>query len=114
MGTRATPASRHRPPAPPSDPRQEQHAIAYPVRLIRQVCWIAGSPTMVEDVQAEFKAAGLRAAVRRHDTAAIFDWLIEAVSYQGIADRVAHDYIRRHGTVTWADIEANLAAGITC
>ena len=69
---------------------------------------------MVEDVQAEFKAAGLRAAVRRHDTAAIFDWLIEAVSYQGIADRVAHDYIRRHGTITWADIEANLAAGITC
>src|SRR5438477_10555954 len=112
--TRRTAALRHRPPQPSLDPRKEQHPLDYPVRLIRQVCWLARSPTMIEDVQAEFKAAGLAAAVRRHATAAIFDWLIEAVSYQGIADQVAHDYIRRHGTVTWAEIKANLASGMTC
>ena len=41
-----------------------------------------------------------------HDTAAIFDWLMRMLSFQGISDAVAEGYMDRHGNVTWAEIEA--------
>ena len=42
-----------------------------------------------------------------HDTAAIFDWLMRMLSFQGISDAVAEGYMDRHGNVTWAEIEAS-------
>ena len=51
----------------------------------------------------------LTAAIARRDTAALFDWLVEALSYQGIADRIAYDYMQRHGRARWARIMASLA-----
>jgi hypothetical protein len=57
---------------------------------------------------------GLSQAVKEHDTAAIFDWLMEALSYQGISDTIAADYIDKHGTVAWADIAAALAQHPSC
>ena len=50
---------------------------------------------------------GLVAAVEDHDTAAIFDWLMRMLSFQGISDAVAEGYMDRHGNVTWAEIEAS-------
>ena len=50
--------------------------------------------------------SGLVAAVEAHDTAAIFDWLMRMLSFQGISDAVAEGYMDRHGNVTWAEIEA--------
>jgi hypothetical protein len=44
------------------------------------------------------------AAVQQHDTPAIFDWLMEALSYQGVSDRVAYGYMEQHGWIRWADI----------
>ena len=49
--------------------------------------------------------SGLVAAVEDHDTAAIFDWLMRMLSFQGISDAVAEGYMDRHGNVTWAEIE---------
>ena len=46
---------------------------------------------------------------RRHDSAILFDWLMSALSYQGISDRMAYRYIERHGRAQWADIEAEVA-----
>ena len=37
-----------------------------------------------------------------------------ALSYQGIADAVAYDYMERHGRATWRDIDQKLAAGASC
>ena len=51
----------------------------------------------------------LTAAIERRDTAALFDWLVQALSYQGIADRMACDYMQRHGQARWARIMASLA-----
>ena len=39
---------------------------------------------------------------------------MSALSYQGISDQVAADYIERHGSATWADIDAKVAASPTC
>ena len=82
--------------------------------LVRQVCGIAGQVTWVDDVQDSAIETGLVGAVEDHDTAVIFDWLVHAVSHQGISDAVADGYIDRHGNVTWADIEGALATNPSC
>ena len=56
----------------------------------------------------------LTAAIERHDTATLFDWLVQALSYQGIADRIAYDYMQRHGQARWARIRASLARNPSC
>ena len=52
--------------------------------------------------------------MRKHDTAAVFDLLIAALSYQGISDRIAYDYMEEHGYVRWEDINKKLAQGAAC
>jgi hypothetical protein len=88
-------------------------AIDHAVRLVHGVCCLAGSASLIDDTRAELRADGIATAVRRHDTAALFDWLVAALSYQGISDKVAAEYLERHGSATWADIDAKLA-GPTC
>jgi len=82
--------------------------------IVRQVCRIAGQITLVDDLQGNAIATGLAAAVGNHDTGKIFDWLIHAVSHQGISDAVADRYIDQHGNVTWAEIETSPASDPTC
>jgi hypothetical protein len=36
------------------------------------------------------------------------------LSYQGVSDRVAHDYMEQHGRVTWHEIERALATKPSC
>ena len=52
--------------------------------------------------------------MRKRDTAAVFDWLIAALSYQGISDQIADDYMEQHGYVRWDDINQKLAQGAAC
>ena len=49
-----------------------------------------------------------------HDSGPIFDWLLTELSYQGIADAVAYDYMQAHGRATWQGIEVGLAQPISC
>ena len=37
-----------------------------------------------------------------------------ALSYQGIADAVAYDYMERHGRAAWRDIDQKLGRGVSC
>ena len=89
-------------------------ALDHAVRVVHSVCCLAGSASLIDDLRAELQSEGVPAAVRRHDTATVFDWLIAALSYQGISDRVAADYMERHGRARWADIDAKLSRGTTC
>jgi hypothetical protein len=50
----------------------------------------------------------------KRDTTAVFDWLMSALSYQGIADQIAYDYMEQHGYVRWHDINGKLARGASC
>ena len=88
--------------------------IDHAVRLIHAICGLAGSPTMIDDIRADLTTDKVRGAIRRHDTAAVFDWLLAALSYQGISDQVAADYMDRHGRPRWADIDAKVAACPIC
>src|SRR6201993_831546 len=89
-------------------------AIDHAVRVIYRVCCLAGSASLIDNIRADLDADGVRAAMRKRDTAPVFDWLIEALSYQGIADQIAYDYMEQHGYVRWDDINQKLAQGATC
>jgi hypothetical protein len=83
-------------------------AVEYGLPLIDMVCRLAGPFDFVDQGRAALQRYGVLRAVRRHDTVTLFNWLMTVLSQQGIADRVAVQYIRRHGNVTWSDIARDL------
>ena len=94
--------------------RANTSAIDHAVRVVHSVCCLAGAAGLIDDIRAELRAEGVATPIRRHDTATLFDWLISALSYQGISDQVAAEYMDRHGRPRWADIDAKVAASPTC
>src|SRR4029077_16498886 len=89
-------------------------AINHAVRPIHAVCGLAGSPTLIDEIRAEPRADKVQAAIRNRDTGPVFDWLMAALSYQGISDQVAYDYMEKHGRATWRQIKQGLGRGATC
>jgi len=84
------------------------------VRVIAYACYLAGSRNLIAKIRSDVCGPKIRTAIARHDTPALFDWLVEALSYQGISDRVAYDYMQRHGCITWADIDQSLSRPVSC
>jgi hypothetical protein len=89
-------------------------AIHHAVRLIHAVCGLAGSPMLIDEIRADLRAEKVRAAIRNRDTGPVFDWLMAGLSYQGISNQVAYDYMERHGRAAWHDIEQKLGRGASC
>jgi hypothetical protein len=89
-------------------------AINHAVRLIHAVCGLAGSPMLIDEIRADLRAQKVRAAIRNRDTGPVFDWLMAGLSYQGISNQVAYDYMERHGRATWRDIDQKLGRGASC
>jgi hypothetical protein len=83
-------------------------AINHAVRLIHAVCGLAGSPTLIDEIRWDLRADKVRATIRNRDTSPVFDWLMAAVSYQGISNQVAYNYMEKHGRVTWQQIKQGL------
>ena len=94
--------------------RNSSAALDHAVRVIHFACYLAGSRKLIAEIRNDVCGPTIRAAIARRDTPALFDWLIEALSYQGISDRVAHAYLERHGGVTWGDIEPRLNRPVSC
>jgi hypothetical protein len=95
-------------------PHRDISAIDHAVRLVHRVCCLAGSATLMDEDRDEGGGTRLRAAISRRDTPALFEWLISALSYQGISDRVAYEYMEQHGYVTWRDVEQKFGQGVSC
>ena len=89
-------------------------AINHAVKVIYRVCCLAGSASLIDNMRADLDADGVGAAMRKRDTAAVFDWLISALSYQGISNEIAYNYMEQHGYVRWHDINHKLARGASC
>jgi hypothetical protein len=89
-------------------------AFDHAVRVIYRVCCLAGSASLIDNIRADLDADGVRAAIRKRATAAVFDWLMSALSYQGISNQIAYDYMEQHGYVKWHDINQKLAQGASC
>jgi hypothetical protein len=86
----------------------------YAVNLVHSICCLAAVPSYLDDLRADLRDNGVVAAIDDHDTPRLFDWLMSVLSFQGIANRVAQDFIDRHGNVTWSAIEHALAASLSC
>ena len=86
----------------------------YAIDLTLALCVEAGSYDLIEDARRSMAAQGVLDAVRDHDDTVVLDWLLEAVSYQGIGDAVAQAYLERHGSARAEDLERALAAAPTC
>jgi hypothetical protein len=81
---------------------------------VHHVCCTAGAHSFIDDIRGEGGPESLGSAIERHDTPALFDWLVRALSFQGISDRVASGYMRKHGSVTWGEIEYRLSKRPHC
>jgi hypothetical protein len=92
---------------------EDRTPLAHAVRLIYRVCCLAGHLMLIEEARSS-DGIDIRSAIDRGDTPVLFDWLMEALSYQGISDQVAAGYIEQHGNATWANVPANLGQGPTC
>jgi hypothetical protein len=82
--------------------------------MVFTVCGLAGSPSLLDEIRADLRADKVQAAIQNRNTAVVFDWLMAALSYQGISDQVAYDYMERHGRAAWRDIKRNLDQGASC
>src|SRR5258708_30873377 len=92
----------------PKIQNRQSCAINHAVRLIHAVCGLAGSPTLIDEVRAELRADKVRAAIRNRDTGPVFDWLMAAVSYQGISDEGAYSHMQNHRRERWREIKLRL------
>src|SRR3984885_6372180 len=90
--------------------RRNTSAIDHAVRVVHSVCCLAGAASLIDEIRTELRAEGISTAIQRHDTATLFDWLVAALSFQGISDQVAADYFARHGSANQTEIEAKLAS----
>lgn len=85
----------------------------YAVDLVYSVCCLAGDPEFIVHRRTGRKNS-LATVIERRDSARLFDWWVEGLSYQGIADRIAHGYMQQHGKARWATISASLSHTPSC
>src|ERR1700691_4124066 len=96
-------ATGSRKPGAPSEakgtPVEPRLRPAYPkafgrtVTLIERICQEAGDADLVQTLRANLRRQGLLKAVRRRDTPLIFEWLVDALSYQGVSNLAAFTYM---------------------
>jgi hypothetical protein len=90
---------------------KDSAALDHATQLILRVCQLAGLASFVDDARESREVAS---AIRSRNTAILFDWLVTSLSYQGIADQVAFDYMERHGQATWHVIASDLHRRPSC
>ena len=89
--------------------------LSYAVELVELVCVLAGSPEYLDGIRDELK--GFRGRATTDPMAAIaaaYDWFVRAMSYQGISDEVARNYMADHGVPTWPQIASTLKTKPEC
>jgi hypothetical protein len=86
----------------------------YAVNLIRTICALAGPSSIIDDARADLRDHGVLAALKGHDSGPVFDWLMSVLSFQGVSDTVAAQYMNEHGRATWAAISRNLELQPAC
>src|SRR5215207_5250741 len=99
---------------PPKSTQSHQQAMAYVADLILQTCRASPEPFYLRRLRTDLARTGIKAAVAAHDTPALFGWLMDVLSYQGVSDAVAWAYMEQHGRITWADIDAALNQNPPC
>jgi hypothetical protein len=95
-------------------PAKADMALTHARRLILQVCHLSGTAAFIDEAGLGREGKELRKAIRSRNTAALFDHLVAALSYQGISDEVAKNFMDRHGLASWHVIESALRIRPSC
>jgi hypothetical protein len=95
-------------------PTKNDAALTHARCLILRVCHLSGTAAFIEEAGLGPDGKELRKAIRSGNTAALFDWLVAALSYQGISDEVAKNFMDRHGLASWHVIEGALQKRPSC
>jgi hypothetical protein len=88
--------------------------IEFAVDLIEIVCRDSAKSDVALQPSINSKDTSLQRILRTGDTPALFDWMMESVTFQGISDSVAASYLERHGNATWRQINRQLVARASC
>jgi hypothetical protein len=95
-------------------PAKNDAALTHARRLILQVCHLSGTAAFIDEAGLGPGGKDLRKAIRSRNTADLFDHLVAALSYQGISDEVAKNFMDRHGLASWHVIEGALRTPPSC
>ena len=90
------------------------HNLTHAIKTAHAACCLAGPAAYLDDIRGELQNCGVFQAVRCHDTAALFNWLIDNLSFQGISDSVASSYMTAYGNVRWSEIVDRLERSPSC
>ena len=71
-------------------------------------------PTYLRDIRSRIKGEGIRVAVARHETGALYNWIIRLLDRQGISNAAAISFAEQHGGARWVDVECALAERPIC
>ena len=66
------------------------------------------------NIRSSLHDAGVVAAVREHDTPALFAWMIGLFQFQGISDLAAGGYLAANGAATFGQLSSSLEAACGC
>jgi hypothetical protein len=69
---------------------------------------------IVAEAEREMFDQGLGRAVERHDSKALFNWIMYPASYQGVSDRIAESFHEQYGNVTYLQISRALNTKPRC
>ena len=69
---------------------------AYAINTVETVTWLAGRPDYFDELGEAGKDHDLFGSIGRSRSSRVFDWLMAALSYQGISDAVARSYMATH------------------
>ena len=81
--------------------RPKTSAIDHAVRVVHNVCCLAGAASLIDDNRADLRAEGIPSAIRRHDTATLFDWLSVGAE---LPRHLGPGRLRLHGTAWLCDV----------
>src|ERR1700729_3508691 len=95
-------------------PTKYDAALTHARSLILRVCHIVGTTAFIDEAGLGPDGKNLRKAIRNRNTAALFDYLVAALSYQGISDEVAKNFMDRHGLPSWHTIDSALRRLPSC
>src|SRR3984957_19842322 len=96
------------------DRSKNDAALTHARSLILRVCHIAGTAAFIDEAGLGPDGKDLRKAIRNRNTAALFDYLVAALSYQRNSDEVAKNLMDRDGLASWHVIESDRRRRPSC
>jgi hypothetical protein len=72
-----------------------------PVSLVRDICALSPKGTYLKHLRSDLEESGIQDAVKHHRSDILFDWIMDAFSYQGVSNTAASVFIERNGNATY-------------